>query len=104
LFKNYSLKTLNYSLKKTLYAAEKTSERIQNKRVEYWQEIRKFREEDLIFVDESGVNLAMVRLYGRALKGKRVRGERPQKRGQNIALLSAISLKKTIAIRLRILK
>jgi transposase len=48
-------------------------------------------------VDESGVNLAMVRLYGRALKGKRVRGERPQKRGQNMALLSAISLKKIIA-------
>lgn len=73
------------------------SERVQNKRREYWQKIREFREEDLIFIDESGVNLAMVRLYGRALKGKRVRGERPQKRGRNIALVTAISLKRIVA-------
>jgi hypothetical protein len=26
---------------------------------------------DLIFIDESGVNLAMVRLYARSLKGSR---------------------------------
>jgi hypothetical protein len=45
----------------------------------------------LIFVDESGVNLAMVRLYARAIKGKRARGEKPQKRGQNLALISAMS-------------
>ena len=49
--------------------------------------------EDLIFIDEASVNLAMVRLYGRALKGRRARGERPQKRGVNISLLSALSLR-----------
>ena len=40
--------------------------------------------EDLIFLDESGVNLAMVRLYARALKGKSARGKKPQKRGKNL--------------------
>jgi hypothetical protein len=31
---------------------------------------------DLIFIDESGVNLAMVRLYARSLKGERARGQK----------------------------
>jgi hypothetical protein len=43
-------------------AAEKTSERVQKARVEFWEKIRDIRAEDLIFIDESGVNLAMVRL------------------------------------------
>ena len=33
----------------------------------------------------------MVRLYGRALKGQRARGEQPLKRGTNISLISALS-------------
>jgi hypothetical protein len=35
----------------------------------------------------------MIRLYGRALKGKRARGKRPQKRGKNVSMVSAITLK-----------
>lgn len=80
-----------------MYAPEKKSERVQNKRVEFWQQINNFEAEDLVFIDESGVNLALVRLYGRALKGKRARGEKPQKRGKNISLISAISLKEVLA-------
>jgi transposase len=37
-------------------------------------------------VDESGGNLAMPRLYGRALPGERVIGTVPQNYGQNVAL------------------
>jgi transposase len=51
----------------------------------------------LIFIDESGVNLAMLRLYARALKGQRARGLKPQKRGKNISLLTALSLEKVVA-------
>ena len=65
-------------------------------RVEFWEKIRNIAAENLIFIDESGVNLAMVRLYGRALKGQRVRGEKPQKRGRNISLLAALSVEKVI--------
>jgi len=36
-------------------------------------------------------------LYARALKGKRARGEKPQKRGQNISIISALSLKEVLA-------
>ena len=71
--------------------------RVQKKRVEFWEQIRDIPVEDLIFIDESGVNLALIRLYARALKGERARGERPQKRGRNISLLSALSLEEVLA-------
>ncbi len=47
---------------------------------------------DLIFIDESGVNLALTRLFARAPKGQRAYGKRPQKRGENVSLIGAISL------------
>jgi len=62
-------------------------------REEFWEKIRDIKAENLIFIDESGVNLAMVRLYARALKGQRARGTRPQKRGKNVSMLSAVTLK-----------
>ena len=39
----------------------------------------------------------MVRLYARAVKGKRARGFRPQKRGKNISMIGAVALKGVIA-------
>lgn len=39
----------------------------------------------------------MVRLYARALKGQRARGEKPQKRGKNISLIAALSVKEVVA-------
>jgi transposase len=38
----------------------------------------------------------MVRLYARALKGKRARGSRPQKRGKNVSMISAITIKEVL--------
>ena len=39
----------------------------------------------------------MVRIYARALKGHRARGSKPQKRGKNVSLLTALSLNKVMA-------
>ena len=39
----------------------------------------------------------MVRLYARAVKGKRARGVRPQKRGKNVSMIGAIALKGIVA-------
>ena len=50
------------------------------------------RPEDLVFIDETGMNLALVRLYGRALEGQRAYGERPYIRGKNVTLIGALSL------------
>ena len=48
--------------------------------------------ERLKFVDESGVNLALTRLYGRAPGGTRAVGSAPQNYGTNVTLLGALSL------------
>jgi transposase len=43
------------------------------------------------FVDESGVNLALTRLYGRAPRGERVVGGVPINYGANVTLIGALS-------------
>lgn len=50
------------------------------------------RVEDLIFVDESGVNLAMTRLYARSPRGTRAFGSAPRNWGDNVTVLSALSI------------
>ena len=44
------------------------------------------------FIDESGVNLALTRLFGRAAPGERVVEAVPGNYGQNISLLAAIGV------------
>ena len=86
------LSRLNVTRKKSLHPSEKERERVQRKRVEYWQLIQGILVKDMIFIDESGLNLAMTRLYARSAKGERARGKRPSKRGQNVSLIGAIGL------------
>lgn len=52
--------------------------------------------QDLIFMDESGVDLALTRLRARAPKGQRARGKHPSKRGKRVSMISAISLKEVL--------
>jgi transposase len=49
-------------------------------------DLRRFK-----FIDESGVNLSMTRLYGRARRGERVVGSVPQNYGENITMLASLS-------------
>ncbi len=84
--------------KKTLHATEQGTPRVQKLRVDYWATIRDIDPENLVFIDESGVNLAMIRLYARAPRGERAIGERPQRRGQNVSLVDALTLKGPIAV------
>lgn len=46
----------------------------------------------LVFIDESGFNLAMAPLYARAPKGQRAYGQVPKNRGENSSLIAALSL------------
>ena len=50
-----------------------------------------------MFLDEAGVNLALIRLYARAPKGQRARGIKPHKRGKNVSMIGALALKGIIA-------
>lgn len=45
-----------------------------------------------VFVDESGINLGMTRLFGRAVRGERAIGHKPRNTGQNVTLIGALSL------------
>ena len=47
---------------------------------------------DLVFVDETGVNIAMTRRYARAPKGERVYAAAPVNKGKNVTVLGALSL------------
>lgn len=44
----------------------------------------------MVFVDETGVNLALTRTYGRAPRGVRVVGAVPQNYGQSLTVLAAL--------------
>lgn len=54
--------------------------------------------EDLVFVDESGVNRAMTRLFARAPRGKRALGSTPRNYGKNITMIGAMSLSGLVAV------
>jgi transposase len=73
--------------KKVLFAAE----RDETVRATWWDEIQTLAPADLVFVDESGTNLAMTPRYGRAPRGQRVVGTAPRNHGPNTTLLAAMS-------------
>lgn len=54
--------------------------------------IAKTEVQNLIFLDESGANLQMAPLYGRAKGEERVNVHAPYKRGNKITMISAISI------------
>lgn len=62
-------------------------------RFEYWQLLKGIAPEELIFLDESGINLSFIRKCARALSGNRAYGERPNRRGKNVSVIGAVSLK-----------
>lgn len=47
--------------------------------------------EELVFLDECGVNRAMTPRYGRSRRGERCYGEAPRNHGKNITLLGALT-------------
>ena len=54
------------------------------------------RPEDFVFIDESGVNRAMTRLYARSLRGTRAFGSAPRNWGDNVSILGALCLHGTL--------
>ncbi|MEG4441171.1 transposase [Microcoleus sp. AT9_B5] len=79
--------------KKLCSLSGKGTDRVQLRRCEFWEKkIKEISFKDLIFIDESGVNLAMVRLYASSLKGQRAKGSKPTKRGKNVSIIGAMSV------------
>ncbi len=74
-------------------------ERDETKRGWHWELVEGFRGEvsRLIFVDETGCNIDMIRRYGRAPKGERVFDKVPRNTPENLSLVCALAPEGVIA-------
>lgn len=73
-----------------MHASERDTPRVQRLRARWRQTRRRLDPRQLIFVDESGLNLALTRLYARAPRGVRAVGSVPQNYGQSLTVLAAL--------------
>ena len=76
--------------KKSLHASERDTPRVQQARAQYQKTISRLDLKRFKFIDESGINLALTRLYGRAPRGERATGSTPINYGQNVTLIGAL--------------
>ncbi len=77
--------------KKSFFATEQNQERVIKARQTYREKIKQIQVQDLVFLDETGSNLAMTRSHGYAKVGQRVRYEKPCNRGKNLTILGSIT-------------
>ncbi len=78
--------------KKSLHASERDTEENEREREAFRKTIADVPVKDLVFVDESGVNIAMTRRYARAPRGERAVGSVPKNWGGNTSILGALGL------------
>jgi transposase len=83
--------------KKDLHASERDANRMERLRARHRRQVAAVEPKNLIFVDESGANLSFCRLWARAPRGLRAYGSAPQNWGENITVLSALSLRGILA-------
>jgi transposase len=74
-----------------MHASERDTPRVQAERTLYRDLSATLDLRRVKFIDESGITLAMTRLYGRAPRGERALGSAPQNYGQNVTILGALS-------------
>lgn len=77
--------------KKTFHATERDTAKVKQARQAYRDEIANLPLERFKFLDESGANIAMTRLFGRAKRGERVADAVPKNYGDNITILGSLS-------------
>jgi DDE superfamily endonuclease len=87
----YTGKTSAHPKKKTRYATERDTEEAQEQRRVYQAKLSTLAAKDLVFVDETGVNTAMTRLYARAPKGARAYASAPVNKGKNVTVVGALA-------------
>jgi transposase len=64
---------------------------VQQLRYEFRRWLDTIDVKNLVFIDETGLNMGMTRLYGRGENGERVYDDRPSNKGKNITLIGAMS-------------
>ncbi|MGO9777096.1 MAG: hypothetical protein ACLPM3_10975 [Terracidiphilus sp.] len=83
--------------KKSLYATERDTTEIRRRREEFLERIGSTSLEKLIFLDESGVTVGLMRLYARARCGVLVYEATPQSHWKIPTILGAISMRSMVA-------
>jgi transposase len=68
------------------------SERNEEERAAWREKASSLPADALVFIDETGSNIALTPLYARAPQGERARGKVPRNRGKNTTLIAALSL------------
>lgn len=79
-----------HAKKKSFTPTEQARADVQEKRRAFLSEIAEVDPNDLVFLDESGCNIAMTASYGRAPAGVRVADSKPANWGKNLTVVGAI--------------
>lgn len=74
------LEKLRLATKKTLYTKKQETPRIKKMRFGYRDRVLRIDPRNLVFIDESGINLGMTRLRGRSLLAERLYDSCPRNR------------------------
>ena len=85
------------SKRKEFMPQNRNAPAVKAKRLHWKEHMPNLPIDHLVFLDESGINLRMIRRYGRAIGGKRVVDHAPLTRPRGTTLLSAIRVNKVIA-------
>lgn len=78
-------------------AAEQARPDIQQQRGDFLATLQVLAPADLVFVDETGSNLAMARAYARAPRGQRAYATKPVNRGSRVTILGVVGLDGLVA-------
>lgn len=74
------------------------SERVQLLRSQYWEQVQEIDLNNLVFIDEMGVLLGLMRTHARAAPGERAYDFKPFYRGSKVSVIGAISVSKVLAV------
>lgn len=85
--------------KKSLYAAERDKTEVQEKRTEWTKLMKYFNPNQLVFLDETGVNIDMTRLYGRSIGNTRIKESAPINTPKRRGVVGAMRFDGTIRYR-----
>lgn len=86
------------SKKKTLRPSQAKSERVQLLRAEYWETVKNIDLKNLVFLDEMGVLLGLMRTHARAAPGERAYDFKPFYRGGKVSVIGAITVSKVLGV------
>jgi hypothetical protein len=71
---------------------------VQRLRVEYWQQVTQIAPENLVFLDQMGVQLGCSTTHARATPGQRIYDLKPFYREANVSVVGAMSLTKVLGV------